>query len=125
MDGGAALATVLRTLLSLIGVCALAWAVLTLLARRGLLRTAGLGARPGARLAVLERVSLSPRRTLYLVRADARVFLMAAGEAGPPALIAELEPEAPQRTAAEAGVREVARAVPGSGPGPKARDAAG
>ena len=91
MLGGTALASFVRVLLALVGVSGLAWVSLAFLARRGLL--AGGGARARARLRVLERVSLSQRRQLYLVKADARVFLLAAGEAGPPALIAELEAE--------------------------------
>jgi flagellar biogenesis protein FliO len=93
MDGGTWLGSGLRMLLALAGVCALAWVVLSVLARRGLLRfVSGLGAKP-SRLRVIERVALSPRRQLYLVQADSRVFLVGAGEAGPPALIAELEGE--------------------------------
>jgi flagellar biogenesis protein FliO len=90
MEGGSALGSVLRVLLALIGVSGLAWVVLSALARRGLL--GGMG-RASGRVRVLERVALSPRRQLYLVQADARVFLLGAGEAGPPALIAELETE--------------------------------
>jgi len=89
-------------LLALAGMSGLAWVVLSLLARRGLLGFAkGLG-RPPSRLQVIERIALSPRRQLYLVQADSRVFLLGAGEAGPPALIAELEsePGRPLRAAA-------------------------
>ena len=88
MEGGSAFASVLRLLLALAGVSGLAWAVLALLARRGLLSGSARGPR---RVRVLERVALSPRRQLYLVQADARVFLLGAGDAGPPALIAELD----------------------------------
>jgi flagellar biogenesis protein FliO len=100
MDGGAG--SILRVLFALVGVSGLAWVVLSLLARRGLFGFApGLGRGVG-RLRVLERVALSPRRQLYLVQADSRVFLLGAGEAGPPALIAELEsePGRPLRAAA-------------------------
>lgn len=91
MVGGDAVGSVLRVLFALAGVCALAWVVLSALARRGLLRGAvGFAARDG-RLRVLERIALSPRRQLYLVQADGRVFLLGAGDAGPLALIAELE----------------------------------
>lgn len=90
MEGGSALGSVLRVLLALIGVSGLAWVVLAMLARRGLW---GAASRVPARVRVLERVVLSPRRQLYLVQADARVFLLGAGEAGPPSLIAELEAE--------------------------------
>ncbi|HET6334261.1 MAG TPA: flagellar biosynthetic protein FliO [Polyangiales bacterium] len=97
MDGGTALDSMLRMLLALAGVCALAWVVLSLLARRGLLQFAsGLAGKSG-RLRVLERVSLSPRRQLFLVQADSRVFLVGTGEAGPPALIAELDGEDRER----------------------------
>jgi flagellar biogenesis protein FliO len=89
-------------LLALAGVSGLAWIVRSRLARRGRLGFAsGLG-RGSSRLRVLERVALSPRRQLYLVEADSRVFLLGTGEAGPPALIAELEsePGRPLRAAA-------------------------
>lgn len=91
MDGGLAWTSVLRVMLALAGVSGLAWAVLTSLARRGLLVSGA--ARGSRRVRVLERIALSPRRQLYLVQADARVFLVGTGEAGPPALIAELEGE--------------------------------
>jgi flagellar biogenesis protein FliO len=98
MDGG--LSSILRVLLALAGVSGLAWVVLSLLARRGLLGFArGLGRGTG-RLRVLERIALSPRRQLYLVQADSRVFLLGSGEAGPPALIAELDGEGPPLRAA-------------------------
>jgi hypothetical protein len=86
MDG-AALLSIARTLLGLVGVCALAWVALNLLARRGI----GV-ARSGARLRLLERLTLSPRKQLYLVQADARVFLLGAGDGGALSLIAELAP---------------------------------
>jgi flagellar biogenesis protein FliO len=88
MEGGGLL-SVARTLLALLGVCALAWVALNLLARRGL----GV-ARPGARLRLVERLQLSPRRQLYLVQADSRVFLLGASEGGAVSLIAELDARA-------------------------------
>ena len=87
MDGGV-LWPITRALLALIGVCMLAWVSLTWLSRRGLI-----GAPMGSRLQLLERLALSPRRQLYLVRADSRVFLLAAADGGPLALIAELDNE--------------------------------
>lgn len=90
MDGGALLDSVARTLIALIGVCALAWVVLTWVSRRGL----G-GSRADGRLRLLGRLALGPRRQLYLVQADARVFLIGAGESGPLALIAELDSAPP------------------------------
>jgi len=86
MEGGA-LSLVLRTLLALIGVCALAWVVLQWLARRGV----GVP-RSAARLRVLERLPLAPGRQLYLIEADSRLFLLGAAERGPLSLIAELDP---------------------------------
>jgi flagellar biogenesis protein FliO len=88
MEGGGLL-SVARTLLALLGVCALAWVALNVLARRGV----GV-ARPGARLRLVERLQLSPRRQLYLVQADSRVFLLGAGEGGTVSLIAELDARA-------------------------------
>jgi flagellar biogenesis protein FliO len=89
MDGGA-LSLVLRTLLALVGVCALAWVALQWLARRGI----GI-VRGDARLRLLERLPLSPGRQLYLVQADARVFLLGEGERGLLSLIAELDRSRP------------------------------
>jgi flagellar biogenesis protein FliO len=78
--------SVARTLIALIGVCALAWVTLLWLSRRGF------GAsRPDSRLRLLDRLALGPRRQLYLVQADSRVFLVGAGDAGTPRLIAELD----------------------------------
>lgn len=91
MDGGM-LWPVARALLALVGVCVLAWVSLTWLSRRGLI-----GTPPGTRLQLIERMALSPRRQLYLVRADSRVFLLAAADGGPVSVIAELEGSAPLR----------------------------
>lgn len=78
----------LRTLLALAGVCALGWFGLRQLARRGFGR-AGQGADV---VRVIARVPLDARKSLYLVRAAGRLLLLGTGEAGPPALIAELDP---------------------------------
>jgi flagellar biogenesis protein FliO len=88
----------MRTLLALLGVCALAWLVLSVLARRGIGTGLGPGWRLGGgqlgrRVQVLERITLSPKRQLYLVRADQRVLLLGIGEGGAPALITELADE--------------------------------
>jgi flagellar biogenesis protein FliO len=88
---GGALYSVVRTLLALLGVCALAWVVLAALARRGIGVVGGV--QRGARVEVLQRVALAGRSRLYLVRADGRVFLLGAGDGGAPSLIAELAPE--------------------------------
>ena len=90
MDGGV-LWPIARALLALIGVCMLAWVSLTWLSRRGLI-----GAPSGARLQLIERRALSPRRQLYLVRADSRVFLLGAADGGPLSLIAELDSAQPK-----------------------------
>ena len=92
--------SVARTLIGLIGVCALAWFTLSFLARRG-----GFGAaRGGARLKLLERLALGPRRALYLVQADSRVFLLGAGDAGQVSLITELAPPLTAAAVASADV---------------------
>jgi flagellar protein FliO/FliZ len=83
------LADLLRTLLALAGVCALAWFGLHRFARRGY---AGAGKGAAAAVRVLARVPLEARKSLYLVRAGGRVLLIGTGEAGPPALLAELDP---------------------------------
>jgi flagellar biogenesis protein FliO len=80
--------SVTRTLIALIGVCALAWFTLQFLSRRGLVGAA----RPDARLRVLGRLALGPRQQLYMVQADSRVFLLGTGETGGLALLAELDP---------------------------------
>lgn len=69
--------------LSLGVVCLAAFAVLRWLARKGV------GHSPGA-IRVLGHYQLEPRRSLYLVEAAGRCFLLGVGE-GPIALIAELD----------------------------------
>jgi flagellar biogenesis protein FliO len=103
VDAGSLL-SIARTLLGLLGVCILAWVALHWLARRGIGVT-----RQGARLRVLERVSLSPRKQLYLVQADARVFLVGSGDAGGLSLIAELPQQPP--AAAASGERTQLRSA--------------
>lgn len=93
LPGGYGVA-LLQTLLALGAVCILAWAVLRWSAKRGL----GFGG--GKRVRVLERVSLDSRRALYLVQIGERVFLIGAGDAAAPSVLAELEegelPELPE-----------------------------
>lgn len=91
MDPGV-LWPITRALFALIGVCVLAWVSLTYLSRRGFA-----GAAAGTRLQLLERIALSPRRQLYLVQADSRVFLLAAADGGAISLIAELDAKPPLR----------------------------
>jgi flagellar biogenesis protein FliO len=88
MDAGV-LWAITRALIALIGVCLLAWVSLSWLSRRGFVTQ-----HAGARLKLIERLALSPRRQLYLVQADSRVFLLAAADGGAMSMIAELQPTA-------------------------------
>ena len=90
MDGGV-LWPITRALFALFGVCVLAWVSLTYLSRRGFA-----GGAPGTRLKLIERMALSPRRQLYLVQADSRVFLLAAADGGGISLLAELDAQPAQ-----------------------------
>ena len=86
-EGPGLLGSVLRTLFALVGVCALAFVVLSWLARRGI----GVSGRTrSGRIEVLERVALAPRTSLYVVRVDGRELLVGSGEAGGLSLITEL-----------------------------------
>lgn len=83
---GGYLASLLQSLLALVAVSVLAWVVLRWAGRRGL---GGVGR---GRVQVLERVPLEGRRALYLVKVGDRVLLLGAGDAGAPAVLAELDP---------------------------------
>src|SRR5437660_757794 len=72
------------TFVSLGIVCLIAYVALRWLARRGLGRSSG-------PLRVISRCSLEPRRSLYLVEAAGRCFMVGVGD-GPMALLAELDP---------------------------------
>lgn len=85
----------LRTVVALAVVCALAWVALRAMARRGI-GTGGLGART---LKVEERVALDARRGVAIVSADGRRFLIGVSDGGL-SLLAELGPKAPQPGAA-------------------------
>src|SRR5215216_6554235 len=74
------------SLLSLGIVCLLAWVLLRWLGRRGV----GQGMGP---IRVLARCPLEPRRSVYLIEAAGRCFLVGAGE-GPMNLLAEVDPKA-------------------------------
>ena len=67
-------------------VCVVAYVALKLLAGRAV--TKGLG----SAVRVIARCPLEPRRSIYVVEAAGRCFLIGAGE-GPMALLAELDPE--------------------------------
>jgi flagellar biosynthetic protein FliO len=64
-------------------VCLLAWGALRWLARRGV----GQGSGP---VKVLARCPLEPRRSVYLIEAAGRCFLVGVGD-GPMALLAEVD----------------------------------
>jgi flagellar biosynthetic protein FliO len=71
---------------SLGAVCLVAWAALKLLAGRGV------GKATGA-IRVVARCPLEPRRSLYVVEAAGRCFLVGVGD-GPMAMLAELDARA-------------------------------
>ncbi len=86
-EGPSLLGSVLRTVFALVGVCALAFVVLSWLARRGI----GVSGRSrSGRIEVIERVTLAPRTSLYVIRVDGRELLVGSGESGSLALITEL-----------------------------------
>lgn len=87
-DLGAAL---VRMVLSLLLVCALAWALLRFGLPR-LLGSRGLAGGSGGTLRVVERQALSASKTLWVVELGTRRWLLGGSEAGL-ALLAELEPE--------------------------------
>lgn len=68
---------------SLAVVCLLAYVALRWLSRRGVGRSTGA-------LEVLARCALEPRRSVYLIRAGGRCFLVGVGD-GPMALLAEID----------------------------------
>jgi flagellar biosynthetic protein FliO len=95
-------------------VCLVAWGALRLLAGRGVGRASGT-------LKVLARCPLEPRRSLFVVEAAGRCFLIGVGD-GPMALLAELDADKLPR-AAEAGAlpvpfADVLRRVMGRGAKP-------
>lgn len=66
-------------------VCLVAWGALRLLAGRGVGRATGA-------VKVVARCPLEPRRSVYVVEAAGRCFLIGVGD-GPMAVLAELEPD--------------------------------
>jgi flagellar biosynthetic protein FliO len=82
---------------SLGAVCLVAYFALRLLAGRGV------GKMSGA-IRVVARCPLEPRRSLYVIEAGGRCFLVGVGE-GPMALLAELDAAALPREAATASPR--------------------
>lgn len=75
------------SLVSLGVVCLIAYLSLRFLSRRGVGRAAG-------PIRVLARCPLEPRRSLYLVEAAGRCFLVGVGD-GPMTMLAEVAPPAP------------------------------
>lgn len=63
-----------QSAIALVGVCFAAWFVLRWMARRGY------GAGATRNLRVIERVMLEPRRSVYLLEAGSRVFLVGASD---------------------------------------------
>lgn len=81
-------AALLQMLLALAAVCVLAVVALRWGARGGL---GALGGR-GAKVRVMERVSLDARRALYLVQVGDKVLLVGAGD-GPLSVLCEVDPK--------------------------------
>src|SRR6185295_2690476 len=105
-------------------VCLLAYVSLRFLARRGVGRSPLGGGGP---IKVLARCSLEPRRSVYLIEAAGRCFLVGVGD-GPMAVLAELgaaEVAAAVASAADGGAgfadvlaRVLGRGRDGAGSGP-------
>ena len=81
-------ASLLQSLIALFAVCILAWALLRWASKRGL------GGSQGRQIKILERVSLDPRRQLYLVKIGEKILLLGAGEGAAPRLLTEIDPTA-------------------------------
>lgn len=89
-------------------ICLAAYVLLRWLSRRGI------GRGTGGPLRVVARCTLEPRRSVYLVEAAGRCFLVGVGD-GPMALLAEVDAAAVARTteAPQAGFAEVLARVMG------------
>lgn len=81
-----------RTLLVLIFVCALAWVVLRLFLRRFSVPGSRASAAQPAPLRVVARLTLEPRRAVYLIEAPGKTLLVGVSETGPMTTLAELDP---------------------------------
>jgi flagellar biosynthetic protein FliO len=82
---------------SLGAVCVVAWVALKLLAGRGVGKASGA-------IRVVARCPLEPRRSIYVIEAAGRCFLVGVGD-GPMAMLAELDAAALPRAEAVAGPR--------------------
>jgi flagellar biosynthetic protein FliO len=89
MDAGAVpgvgWSSVMLSLVSLGVVCLVAWGALRLLAARGVGKASGA-------VKVIARCPLEPRRSVYVIEAAGRSFLIGVGE-GPMTVLAELDGE--------------------------------
>lgn len=79
---------IVQALLALLGVCALAVLAIRFTASR--FPRLGLAQGP---VRVQQRITLEPRRTLYLVRIGPRLLLLGFGETQGPVLLAEIDPQ--------------------------------
>jgi flagellar biosynthetic protein FliO len=82
---------------SLGAVCVVAWMALKLLAGKGIGKASGA-------IRIVARCPLEPRRSVYVIEAAGRCFLVGVGE-GPMAMLAELDAGALPREAASAPLR--------------------
>ncbi|HEX4404936.1 MAG TPA: flagellar biosynthetic protein FliO [Polyangia bacterium] len=82
---------------SLGAVCIVAWAALKLLAARGVGKAAGA-------VRVVARCPLEPRRSVYVIEAAGRCFLVGVGD-GPMSMLAELDAAAVSKSEASAPPR--------------------
>src|SRR3954454_24944956 len=104
MDGGqvpgVGWSSVMLSLASLGVVCLVAWGALRLLAGRGIGRASGA-------VRVIARCPLEPRRSVYVIEAAGRCFLVGVGD-GPMAMLAELDADkVPREEAAPARFADV------------------
>jgi flagellar biogenesis protein FliO len=87
-------ALLLRVVLALLGVCALAYVVLRFLGAR----LHGSAGGPGL-LRLVARLHLEPRRAVYVIEAAGRFLLLGSGDGGAPTLLCELDAAAVRRLA--------------------------
>jgi flagellar biogenesis protein FliO len=79
-----------ETLVILVGVCLLAYAVV----RFGLRRLYDVGPMARGPLKVLARLPLEPRRSVYIIEAAGKTLLIGTSESGPMTVLGELDDEA-------------------------------